>query len=145
MMTEKAKRKRIRPKAGDIFQAPLPDGRFAYGKVLRDASVGIYQKIFDSSIERPIESPFAFIVGLYDDVLKSGVWPIVGHEPFESVEDEWPPPNFVLDVISGEYSIYHEGEMRPSTEEECRGLEEAAVWAAHHVIDRIMGGTKYLP
>jgi hypothetical protein len=143
-MTEKAKRKRIRPKAGDIFQIPLPDGRFAYGKVFRDASVGVYQKIFDSPTEPPIEAPFAFIVGLYDDILKSGMWPIVGHEPLESEEDEWPPPNFVQDEISGAYSIYHKGEMRPSSEEECRRLERAAVWYAHHVIDRIMGGTKYL-
>ncbi len=144
MVTEKAKRKRIRPQVGDIFQIPLPNGRFAYGKVFRDASVGIYQKIFDSPAELPIKSPFAFIVGLYDDVLKSGMWPIVGHEPFESKESEWPPPHFVEDIISGEYSIYHKGEMRPSSEDECRGLERAAVWDAHHVIDRIMGGTKYL-
>jgi hypothetical protein len=144
MVKEKVKRKRILPKVGDIFQIPLPDGRFAYGKVFRDASVGVYQKIFDSPTELPIEAPFAFIVGLYNDILKSGVWPIVGHEPFASEEDEWPPPNYVKDIISGEYSIYHKGEMRPSTAEECRGLEEAAVWDAHHVIDRIMGGTKYL-
>jgi immunity protein 26 of polymorphic toxin system len=143
-MTEKAKRKRIRPNVGDIFQIPLLDGRFAYGKVFRDASVGIYQKIFDSPTLPPIRAPFAFIVGLYDDILKSGKWHIIGHEPFESEEDEWPPPNFVLDEISGEYSIYHKGEMRPSSEDECHGLERAAVWDAHHVIDRIMGGTKYL-
>lgn len=84
MVTKKSKRKRIRPKVGDIFQIPLPDGRFAYGKVFWDASVGIYRKVFDEPTEPPIRSRFAFIVGLYDDILKSGVWPIVGHEPFAS-------------------------------------------------------------
>ena len=143
-MVEKTKGKRIRPKVGDIFQIPLPDGRFAYGKVFRDASVGVYRKTFTSPTKLPIKSPFAFIVGLYDDILKSGMWPIVGHEPFESEEDEWPPPSCIKDIISGAYSLYYKGEIRPSTEKECRGLEEAAVWDAPHVIDRIMGGTKYL-
>lgn len=145
MVTKKSKRKRIRPKVGDIFQIPLPDGRFAYGKVFWDASVGIYRKVFDEPTEPPIRSRFAFIVGLYDDILKSGVWPIVGHEPFASEEDTWPPPNYIKDIISGEYSIYHKGEIRPSTKEECRGLEEAAVWDAHHVIDRIVRIAKTRP
>lgn len=142
MAPRKPRRSRTRPKVGDIFQVPLPDGRFAYGKVFRDASVGIYRKIFDKPTEPPIRSRFAFIVGLYDDILKSGVWPIVGHEPFASEEGSWPPPNYIKDIISGEYSIYHKGEIRPSTKAECRGLEEAAVWDIHHVVDRIMGGGK---
>lgn len=142
-MTKKAQAKRIRPKVGDIFQIALPDGRYAYGKVFRDASVGIYQRIFDSMTVPPIMSPFAFFVGIYNDILKSGIWPIVGHESFTSEEAEWPPPNYVKDVISGEYSIYHKGQMHSSTEKECRGLEPAAVWDTQHVIDRIMSDTEY--
>jgi hypothetical protein len=129
----------IRPKAGDVFQIPLPDDRLAYGKVFRDASVGVYEQVFNSIQELPIESSFAFIVGLYDDILKSGAWPIIGHEPFESEEAEWPPPCVVKDIISGSYSIYHKGQLRPSTEGECQGLEAAAVWDSHHVVDRILG------
>ena len=83
-------------------------------------------------------------MGLYDDILKSGVWPTVAHEPFESEEAEWPPPRCIKDVISGGYSVYYKGEIRRSTEKDCRGLEAAAVWDAHHVIDRIMGGTTHL-
>ena len=132
------------PRVGDIFQIPLPDGRYAYGKVFRDASVGIYETIFDSPAELPIESSFVFIVGLYDDVLKSGTWPIIGHVPFSSTEDEWPPPHLIKDVISGEYSVYHKGVIRPSTESECRGLEQAAVWDVEHVIDRILGANEHL-
>ena len=127
----------IRPKVGDIFQIPLPNDRFAYGKVFRDASVGIYDQVFSSAQQLPIESSFAFIIGLYDNILKSGTWPIIGHEPFESQEAEWPPPSCVKDVISGDYSIYHKGQMRPSTEAECQGLEAAAVWDSNHVVDRI--------
>jgi hypothetical protein len=102
------------------------------------------KRSFRLPAEPPINSAFAFIVGLYDDILKSGIWPIVSHEPFSSVEAEWPPPACIKDVISGGYSIFHKGEIRTSTKSECVGLETAAVWDADHVIDRIMGGTKYL-
>jgi hypothetical protein len=144
MISKNSRAKRINPQVGDIFEIPLPDDRFAYGKVFRDASVGIYEKIFPCPAEPPINSSFAFVVGLYDDILKSGVWPIISHEPFSSAEAEWPPPACIKDIISGDYSIYHRGEIRPSTPLECIGLETAAVWDADHVIDRIMGGTKYL-
>jgi len=132
------------PRIGDIFQVPLPDGRFAYGKVFRDASVGIYETIFNTPASVPIKSAFVFIVGLYADVLKSGTWPIVGHEPFASADEEWPPPHFIKDVISGEYSLYHKGIIRPSSETECRGLEQAAVWDADDIIDRILRSKQYL-
>lgn len=131
------------PRIGDIFQVPLPDGRFAYGKVFRDASVGIYETIFNTPANLPIQSSFAFIVGLYDDILKSGTWPIIGHEPFGSTDEEWPPPHFIKDVISGEYSLYHKGVICPSSEAECCGLEQAAVWDADDVIARILRSEQY--
>lgn len=139
MILKRINTKRVGPRVGDIFEIPLPDGRFAYGRVFRDAAVGIYRNIFNCAQTPPIESSFAFTVGLYDDILKSGRWRIVGHEPFESEEAEWPPPSFIKDVISGEYSLYHKGVIRPSTEHECKGLEETAVWDEHHVTDRIIG------
>src|ERR1700752_2197022 len=138
------KKSRVKPRVGDIFQIELPDGRFAYGKVFRDACVGIYHRIFDAPTYPRIDSSFAFVVGLYDDILKSGMWPIVGNEPFNSSDDEWPPPMQIKDIISGVYSLYHKGQIRSATEVECESLETAAVWEADLVIDRIMGGTKYL-
>ena len=29
--------------------------------------------------------------------------------------------------------------MRPATLAECQGLEQAAVWDLHHLVDRLMG------
>jgi hypothetical protein len=126
-------------KVGDVFQVPLPDGRFAYGRVYKDASVGIYRHLTDEPFQPPIGSrDFLFTVGLYKDILESGKWPIVGFDAFDESESAWPPPNFVEDIISGEYQIYHKGELKPAEERETIGLEKAAVWDAHHVIDRIM-------
>lgn len=94
---------------------------------------------FDSPVDPPINSPFAFVVGLYDDILKSGVW---SDEPFTFSEDEWPPSMCIKDPISGDYFVYHKGEIRASTKKECEGFETAAVWDVDHVIDRIMGARK---
>jgi len=128
----------MKPRVGDIFEVPLPNGRFAYGKVFRDASVGIYETVFDASVRPPIKSAFSFVVGLYEYILVDGVWPIIGHEPFESTDAEWPPPYFIKDAISGDYSRYHKGIIIQSFETECRGLEQAAVWDADDIIRRII-------
>lgn len=52
------------------------------------------------------------------------------------------PPTYIRDCISGEYSIYYaNGDIVPSTYEECKNLEVCAVWELSHVIDRLMGMT----
>lgn len=131
--------KKIRFKVGDVFQISLPDGKYAYGRIYRDASVGVYEQVSDLPGEPPIGSrAFMFIVGMYEDVLTSGKCPIVGFDGFEDEQSQWPPPNFIKDKISGKYSIYYKGEIRRASEEECKGLEEAAVWDLHHIVDRIM-------
>ena len=128
----------MKPRVGDIFEVPLPNGRFAYGKVFRDASVGIYETVFDAPTRPPIKSAFLFVVGLYEYILVDGVWLIIGHESFESTDAEWPPPCFIKDAISGEYSRYHKGVIIQSSETECRGLEQAAVWDTDGIIRRII-------
>lgn len=133
------KRKKIRFKVGDVFQITLPNGKYAYGRVYKDASVGIYNHISDHPDAPPIGSrDFMFNVGMYEDVLSSGNCPIVGHDGFEDRESEWPPKNFIKDQITGKYSIYYMGEIKAASEEECKGLEQAAVWDLHHIVDRVM-------
>ncbi|WP_340386428.1 Imm26 family immunity protein [Paenibacillus sp. FSL E2-0151] len=135
------RRKRI--KLGDIYAIPLPNGKFSFGRRLKDASIAIYNVISDTIEEIPQEEEYQFIVGVYDDVLKSGDWSVVENRPFPDEEEAWPPPACIIDKISGEYLIYHMGEIRPSNSEESEGLEIAAVWEAHHIVDRIMGDDKW--
>jgi len=130
---------KVRICVGDVSEIPLPNGKFAYGRVYDDAGVGIYTEISDVPDSPPLGSrEFLFNVGVYEDILKSGRWRIVGHDPFEDNESPFPPPSYIEDVISGECSIYHKGEIRRASRAECRGLEETAVWDSHHIIDRIM-------
>ncbi|MDQ0171354.1 Imm26 family immunity protein [Paenibacillus tundrae] len=140
-MMKSIKRRRI--KLGDVYAINLPNGKVAFGRSFKDACIAIYSYIGSSHDDTPQEEDYQFVVGVYDDVLKSGQWPVVDHRPFANEEEAWPPPMCVIDQLSGEYSLYHKGEMRHSSWQECEGLEIAAVWEAYHIVDRIMGNDKW--
>ena len=130
---------RRRPNVGDVVQFQLPDGSWAYGRVLHDASVAFYRGRSREPGEPPIGSrEFEFVVGVYDDVL--GEAEVVGHDPSVSEREDWPPPNFIPDPISGSYQIYERGQTRPASPDECLGLERAAVWDRAHLLERLSTG-----
>lgn len=137
------KKKRIRIKLGDVYAIPLPNNKFAFGRRFKDAGIGIYKYIGESIEDTPINEAYQFIVGVYDDVLKTGQWKIVENRPFQNEVEAWPPPACVIDKLSGDYSIYYMGEIKRASKSECEGLEIAAVWEAEHIIDRIMGEDKW--
>jgi len=127
-----------KPRIGDVVQISLPTGQYAYGRVYRDATIGVYATKSSSPGTPPAGSrDFSFFVGIYDDALRS--CPIVGRDSFSEDESGWPPPRYVKDALTGAYRLYHKGVMRPSTAAECTGLEPAAVWELQHIVDRLMG------
>lgn len=131
----------IKAVPGDVCELPLGDGRYAYGRVLRDASIAVYCTTSESPGAAPIgERRFLFTVGVYSDVPGRASFPVVGHDPFESDEESWPPPHKVVDPINGSIRIYLHGEMRPATDAaEAAKLEKAAVWDLHHLVGRNLG------
>ncbi|RHW42309.1 hypothetical protein D1B31_04785 [Neobacillus notoginsengisoli] len=135
--------KRIRIKIGDVYAIPLPNGKYAFGRIFKDGGIGIYKYIGENIEDIPKVEEYQFIVGIYEYVLKSGDWTVVENRPFKSDGEAFPPPFCIIDSISGEYSIYQKGEIRSATKSECEGLEVAAVWADNHIIDRIMGDDKW--
>jgi hypothetical protein len=123
-----------------VIQLTLPSGRYAYGRVLRDANVAFYSETTTEPGLPPVGSrDYQFVVGVYDDVFSSENITVVSHDPSRSPEDDWPPPASIRDPITGSMMIYHHGHMRDATPQECEGLETAAVWDLHHLIDRLMG------
>ncbi len=138
-----AGKRRRKLKIGDVYAIPLPNGNYAFGKVFKDAGLGIYKHIGDSTEDLPETEEFQFNVGVYKDVLTSDKWQIVDNRPFSSEEAAFPPPKYIKDAISGEYSIYYKGEIKQSNQKECEGLEKASVWDEHHIIDRIIGDDKW--
>jgi hypothetical protein len=132
--------RRRRPRVGDVIQLALPTGRYAYGRVLRDASVAFYRESTDAPRKPPIGSrDFQFVVGVYEDVPGSEACPVVGYDPSRDDEDDWPPPYQVADPITGALRLYHKGQARPATHDECEGLEPAAIWDLHHLLERLSG------
>ena len=131
---------RRKPEVGDVIQFTLPSGCYAYGRVLRDASVAFYNETTTQPGLPPVGSrDYQFVVGVYADVLKSEDVPVIGHDPSQGPDDDWPPPYSVRDPISGAMKIYHHGLMRNATAEESAELEPVAVWDYHHIVDRLMG------
>lgn len=127
------------PKVGAIIEMTLPDGRFAYGRVLRDGAVGFYRGIGSESQPPPIGSrDYQFVVGVYDDVLRSDKCLVIGEDPSSNEEEDWPPPQRIQDPISKRFSIYHKGAIRDATEAEASHLEPAAAWDYHHLVDRLL-------
>lgn len=132
-----------RKKIGDVYAIPLPNGKYAFGRTFRDSCIAIYKNVGNTIKEIPETEEYQFTVGVYKDILQSGQWPVVESRPFKNDDESWPPPMCTVDNISGEYSTYHKGEFKKSSKTECEGLEEAAVWEAEHIIDRIMGDEKW--
>ncbi|MEI5906914.1 Imm26 family immunity protein [Bacillus spongiae] len=135
--------KRRRIKVGNVYAIPLPNSNFAFGRRFKDSSIGIYEHIGEDIEDLPKEEKYDFIVGIYDDVLKSGDWPLVDNRSFRNEDDSWPPPTFIIDAISGEYSIYYKGDIQKASKEQCGGLERTAVWEGWLIIDRIMGNDSW--
>jgi hypothetical protein len=134
--------KRRRRTVGDVVQVPLPDGTFAYGRVLEDAAVAFYAQRSTDPEQPPIGSrKYEFVVGVYYGSLRN--WAVVGRDPGRDDDENWPPPAFIEDSISGGFQTYYKGVITPSTAEECQGLERAAVWSDEQVVDRLMGDQKW--
>ncbi|MFL5796415.1 MAG: Imm26 family immunity protein [Actinomycetota bacterium] len=131
-------RVRERPAVGDVVQFELPGGRWAYGRILRDASVAFYRQVTNEPGQPPIGSRnYLFVVGVHDSVFRSPLCSIVGHDPSSSGHDDWPPPFRVDDPITGNVSVYKRGSITPASKDVVEGLEPAAVWELNHLLARL--------
>jgi hypothetical protein len=139
-MTTKMKRKKY-PKrvVGDIVSISLGDGFKTYSRVLNEAMFAFYDCRTEEQppIDTIISSSILFKVAVMKYAVTRGHWEIVGHAPLESALQNL-PPKFMQDLHRpGKFRIYHQGQIRPATLEECIGLECAAVWDPIHVEDRL--------
>jgi hypothetical protein len=124
---------------GDVVEVVLPRGRYAYGRVYRDATIGFYRARTTEAGRPPIGSrDFAFFVGVDDQAFKK--LRVVGADVFAHGEEDWPPPASIRDPITGDYSIYHRGAIKPSAVEDAAHLEPAASWGLDHLVERLDRG-----
>lgn len=145
--------KRIKVRIGDVVSVPLPVGGFAYLWVLRDSTFAVFQ--LHSTTPLAMSEIAAASVAFYksgtDEAIKSGEWPIVGHHPFESEEQQWGPPFatcYVPDDNSwtmGRPRISHKGSSRDATLDEVAGLEVLSVshrpdLIVKSIVERLVNG-----
>jgi hypothetical protein len=126
-----------RPAVGSVVLLTLSSGRYAFGRVLRDGSIGIYRATADDPKDVPTaDSPYRFVVGIYDPDL--GTLPVVAYVPFATERDSWPPPSVIRDAISGQSELYEFGMIRPlPAGMDPADHEPAAAWSLEDILKRI--------
>lgn len=133
---------RARWTVGALVKIPLPDGAFAFGRLLEFPLIAFYDVRSSASDRVTVQSlasaNIAFILWVMKYAVTKGHWPIVDRGPLEG--SLWEPPLFFLeDAISGElFTTYGGGVEQPASFAEVEGLERAAVWDPEHVVDRLV-------
>jgi hypothetical protein len=129
---------RQRRTIGAVLRVPLDERSHAYAWALPEADFAFFDLRAESAvpIEEVVRSLIAFRVAVHKSAWSTGRWKRVGNvEPPPEILA--PVPTFIQDPISGRFSIYVLGDIRPATREQCLGLERCAVWEPEHVEDRL--------
>lgn len=133
-------RQRITP--GAILEINVHNDFFCYAQILQTKSLAFFDyrtKERITELELLKNSSVLFIVKVYFDIITQGDWVKVGKLPIRE-ELQVAPMQYIyhkFDKLQFELYDPNTGEDRPSTKEECRGLERCAVWDKHHVEDRL--------
>ena len=131
-----------RLKLGSIYEIGLPNGKKAYARLFKEYTLAIYNGFYNDNSEVPFVEQYFRFIGVYKDLLTDGVWKVVGNRKFENEEDAWAPPSCVISA-DGKTSLYYKGNLTECVPEECKNLEVAAAWDRHHVVDMLMGDSKW--
>ena len=129
----------MKQREGHVFSIRLKDGRYAFGRVLKNPLCAFYVRVSDQilDVDEIAKDPIGFKVWVVDSAFKQPNWRIIGFRGLEPElrERVW---FFKEDPISKALSLYSQGEERPASERECENVERAAVWSAGHIEDRLI-------
>ncbi|SEN74205.1 Immunity protein 26 [bacterium A37T11] len=128
---------------GKFFEISLPNGKFAYGRILRNSACAFYNIYSEhriTDIYLISKAEVIFIVTVHKSAFGKNKWKKIGYLdldrnlsvlPLEFIEDG---------LIPGNFEIYNpnNGEITPTTKDKCIGLERAAVWEPGHIEDRLI-------
>ena len=127
-------------KVGMVVRIPLDAEQDTFAHVLRKPEVAVLN-LFRARGDHPLMSEVEvaevlFRVWVTNKAITSGRWQRVGMAPMRS-ELGLQVPRFKRDPITGQFSIYINGEERQATPAECVGLEPASVWGSEHLEARL--------
>jgi hypothetical protein len=117
-----------KPKPGDIFEIPLPDGAIGYGQVVlanRVLYVIVFRKIYASRpdlSEIPTSGP-ALASWTTDALIHHGAWKIIGNAPVDVSTVPFPSHRVLIKGVHhvGDFDAKH---FRPATEAEAALLDQ---------------------
>jgi hypothetical protein len=83
--------------------------------------------------------PVLFIVMIFDDLITKGYWGKVSKAiPLEEkLQAENLPLMYRQDIFTKKFELVYPDRLEPATEEQCKELEEWAVWTAEGVEHRL--------
>ena len=130
---------RQRRRAGDVVRIELGAGFHTYARVLPEAWFAFYdcRVVVGASLPEILASQILFRITVMNHAVKTGRWPVIGHDPLKGAMLVL-PPKFIQDPIDKTiFSIYENGMIRAATSKQCPGLERASLWEPEHVEDRL--------
>lgn len=130
---------RIVKKPGDLLMLPLStQGTHAYCQWLTDGTARFFLAACTTELkaEEIIALPVAFRVVVFNDTPNCYNWAKAGKADIPAT-DMLPQRYAKKDTITGKLSIYSEGDEKPATPDEVKGLETMAVWAHPHIVERL--------
>ena len=129
MAKSKQPSKRQKYKVGQIVAIPLPEGRFAYGKVFNNLAVGVYDFLSDQiePVEQVVKNGLLFYSAVTDRAIKHGAFTVIGEQPFPDEESAWAPAMaagiFPEDHSIGMLHITHKGHYLPASPDQAAGMD----------------------
>jgi hypothetical protein len=92
--------KRQRRRAGDVVRIDLGAGFHTYARVLPNPSFAFYdcRLVGEASLPEILASPILFRIAVMNHAVKTGRWPVIGHEPLNGAI-LCLPPKFIQDPI----------------------------------------------
>lgn len=126
---------------GNIGALRLPNGKYAFGLIFKQSYVGFYKYFGNNEKDLPVDEDYAFIISVHREVIST--MKLVGKKAIKDDKEVEPPPQRIVDPITGKCRIYINGEIKPSSYNECKDLENCACWELNHIIDRLMGNNKW--
>ena len=138
-----AKKKKEKWIKGKIFQIQLKDGSFGYCQLATLPFTNFLDyrtlKKDEYKIENILNSPILFKVPVFRYAINQGNWNCIGKKEVKA-EDDIEPWFFKYDSLAKKFYLYKNStsEEIPSTWEECKDLECAAIWEPHHVEERLL-------
>jgi len=132
--------KRQQRTPGAFLKVPIDDEYHTYARILQEG-IAFYDCRTTEEIDemqRIASCPVLFITGVYNDVITQGHWLKVGKLPLEE-KFSLLPLQYIYDHIGEGFKIYdpNTGIIRPSTKQECYGLECCAVWEGFAIEERL--------